>query len=169
MAMKACERVGLEFIDNAPYRFVSTVDLPISPEQVWEVLDDAESWPHWATVITKVTWTSPQPHGVGTTRVVNMRGGLVGGEEYLAWEPHVHTAFRFNEASSGSIRAFAEDYRIEPTADGCRLTWVMAMEPNGVAARLGMMLGRPAMSWLFQKFLYNLRDYSEKRYPAAAQ
>ena len=74
MAMKACERVGLEFIDSAPFRFVSTVDLPITPEQVWEVLDDAESWPHWATVITKVTWTSPEPHGVGTTRVVNMRG-----------------------------------------------------------------------------------------------
>lgn len=76
--MKPCERVGLDFVDSAPFRFVSTVDLPITPEQVWEVLDDVESWPHWATVITKVTWTSPQPHGVGTTRVVNMRGGIVG-------------------------------------------------------------------------------------------
>jgi hypothetical protein len=26
---------------------------------VFEVLDDAESWPQWATAITKVTWTSP--------------------------------------------------------------------------------------------------------------
>ena len=51
-----------------------------------------------------------------------------------------------------------------PTADGCHLTWVMAMKPNGVAARLGMTLGRPVMSWMFQKFLYNLRDYSTKRY-----
>ncbi len=167
MAMKPCERVGLDFIDSAPFRFVSSVELPITPEQVWEVLDDAESWPHWATVITKVTWTSPQPHGVGTTRVVNMRGGIVGDEKYLAWEPYAHTAFRFNEASSGSIAAFAEDYRIKPTADGCHLTWVMAMKPNGVAARLGMTLGRPVMSWLFQKFLYNLRDYSTKRYPAS--
>jgi hypothetical protein len=48
---------------------------------------------HWATVITKVTWTSPEPHGVGTTRVVNMRGGIVGDEQYLAWEPYAHTAF----------------------------------------------------------------------------
>ena len=60
------ERVGLDFIAGAPFRFVSTVDLTITPEQVFEVLDDAESWPHWATVITKVTWTSPQPHGVET-------------------------------------------------------------------------------------------------------
>jgi len=168
MAMKPCERVGLDFIDTAPYRFVSTVDLAITPEQLWEVLDDAESWPHWATVITKVTWTSPQPHGVGTTRVVNMRGGIVGDEEYLAWEPYSHLAFRFNEASTGSIAAFAEDYRIEPTANGCHLTWVMAMKPNGAAARLGMSLGRPLMAWMFQKFLYNLRDYARRRYPAAA-
>ena len=164
--MKPCERVGLDFIETAPYRFVSSVNLPITPEQLWEVLDDAESWARWATVITKVTWTSPEPHGVGTTRVVNMRGGIVGDEEYLAWEPYSHMAFRFNEASSGSIRAFAEDYLIKPSADGCHLTWVMAMAPNGVAPRLGMSLGRPVMSWLFQKFLYNLRDYPTRRFAA---
>src|SRR3954452_13613709 len=78
VAMHQCERVGLDFIDSAPFRFVSTVDLTIMPEQVFEVLDDAESWPQWATAITKVTWTSPQPHGVGTTRTVNMRGGITG-------------------------------------------------------------------------------------------
>ena len=76
------------------------------------MFDDAESWPRWASVITKVTWTSPEPHGVGTTRTVNMRGGITGDEEYLAWEPFSHMAFRFNEASSGSIAAFAEDYRM---------------------------------------------------------
>ena len=168
MAMKPCERVGLDFIDDAPFRFVSTVDLPVKPEQVWEILDDAESWPHWANVITNVTWTSPQPHGVGTTRVVTMRGGIIGDEEYLAWKPYSHMAFRFNEASSASIKGFAEDYRIKPTADGCHLTWLMAMKPNGAAAKLGMSLGRPVMSWLFQKFLYNLRDYARKRYAAAA-
>lgn len=162
--MHQCERVGLDFIDSALFRFVSTVDLTINPEQLFEVLDDAESWPQWATAITKVTWTSPQPHGVGTTRTVDMRGGLVGDEEFLAWEPHSHMAFRFNQASSRSIAAFAEDYRVKPTATGCNLTWVMAMKPSGVAARLGMTLGRPVMARMFQKFLYNLRDYTEKRY-----
>ena len=167
MAMHACERVDLDFIDNAPFRFVSRVDLSITPEQVFEVLDDAESWPQWATVITNVTWTSPQPHGVGTTRTVDMRGGIVGDEEFLAWEPHSHMAFRFNQASTGSIAAFAEDYRIVPTASGCNLTWVMAMKPKGVAAQLGMSLGRPVMSWMFQRFLYNLRSDTEKRFANA--
>lgn len=167
MAMKACERVGLDFIDSAPYRFVSTVDLAITPEQLFEVLADAESWPHWATAITKVTWTSPEPRGIGTTRTVEMRGGIVGDEEFLAWEPFSHMAFRFNEASSGSIGAFAEDYRVIPTANGCHLTWVMAMKPGNAAARWGMALSKPVMARTFQKFLYNLRDYSDKRFATA--
>jgi carbon monoxide dehydrogenase subunit G len=165
--MIPCERVDLAFIDSAPFRFVSTVELTINPEQLFEVLSDAESWPRWATVITKVTWTSPEPRGVGTTRTVHMRGGIVGDEEFLAWEPFTHMAFRFNEASTSSIAAFAEDYNVVPTVNGCHLTWVMAMKPNGVAARLGMRLGRPVMSRMFQKFLYNLRDYTDKRYATA--
>ncbi len=80
------------------------------------------------------------------------------------WDPYSHMAFRFNEASTGSIAAFAEDYRVVPTAGGCHLTWVMAMKPNGAAARLGMSLGRMVMARMFQKFLYNLRSYTDKRF-----
>jgi hypothetical protein len=47
------------------------------------------------------------------------------------------------------------------------LTWVMAMKPKGVAARLGMTLGRPVMARTFQKFMYNLREYTEKRFTIA--
>ena len=59
--MYPCERVDLDFISDAPFRFVSTVDLAITPEQVFEVRSDAQSWPQWASVITKVVGTSPQP------------------------------------------------------------------------------------------------------------
>ena len=105
--MHPCERVDLDFIDNAPSVFRNSVDLAITPEQLFEVLADAESWPRWAPVITKVTWTSPEPRGVGTTRTVKMRGGIVGNEEFIAWEPFSHMAFRFNECSTrytGGVR-----------------------------------------------------------------
>ncbi|MGV0705898.1 SRPBCC family protein [Mycolicibacterium porcinum] len=159
-----CERVELDFIDQAPFRFVSTVDLAITAEQLFEVLSDETSWPHWATVITNVEWTSPEPRGVGTTRTVTMRGHIVGDEEFLAWEPFSRMAFRFNTSTSNAISAFAEDYRVVGTADGCHLTWVMAMKPSGLAGRLGMTMGRPVMAWLFQRFLHNLRRYSNERY-----
>src|ERR1700739_5118904 len=98
--MFPCERVDVSFTENAPFRFRNSVDLAITPEQVFEVFADAESWPRWASVITKVTWTSPEPRGVGTTRTVDMRGGIVGNEEFLAWEPFTRMAFRFNECST---------------------------------------------------------------------
>lgn len=159
-----CERVELDFIDRAPFRFVSTVDLAITAEQLFEVLSDETSWPHWATVITNVEWTSAEPRGVGTTRTVTMRGNIVGDEEFLAWEPFSHMAFRFNTSTSNAISAFAEDYRVEETPQGCHLTWVMAMKPSGLAGRLGMTLGQPVMAWLFQRFLHNLRRYTDERY-----
>jgi hypothetical protein len=169
-----CEPVGLDFIDNAPFRFVSKVDLAITPEQLFEVLSDETSWPHWATVITNVEWTSAPPYDVGTTRTVTMRGHITGAEEFLAWEPFSHMAFRFNTSTSNAISAFAEAYTVTKTTEadvaagaapgGCHLTWVMAMKPRGLAGELGMKLSSPVMGWLFQRFLHNLRRYTDTRY-----
>lgn len=161
--MHACARVGLDFIDDAPVRFANSVDLAVTPEQLWEVLADASAWPRWATVITGVTWTSPQPYGVGTTRTVTMRGGIVGAEEFLAWEPHSRMAFRFNECSTRAVGAFAEDYEIVPTAGGCRLTWTLAQRPTG-PSRLVMAAGRPVLDRVFRRFLGNLRTYTDTRF-----
>jgi carbon monoxide dehydrogenase subunit G len=168
MAMFPCERVDLSFIENAPFRFHNSVDLAITPEQLFEVLADAEAWPRWASAITKVTWTSPEPRGVGTTRIVNMRGGIVGDEEFLAWEPFTRMAFRFNECSTRAVAAFAEDYRVEVIPGGCRLTWTMAQKPAG-PSRLAMPLVGPLLNLGLRRFLTNLRGYTDARFAAAGQ
>lgn len=161
--MLPCERVDLDFLRSAPQRFSNSVDLAIAPEELFGVLADADAWPQWATVITKVTWTSPEPHGVGTTRLVNMRGGIVGSEEFLAWEPGRHMAFRFNESSTSALAAFAEDYRIEPTPQGCRLTWSLANRLTGPARLVAPVTG-PLTNLAFRRFLGNLRRYTDKRF-----
>lgn len=166
--MFPCERVDVSFIDNAPFVFRNSVDLAITPEQLFEVLADAQAWPRWASVITNVTWTSPEPRGVGTTRVVEMRGGMVGNEEFLAWEPFSHMAFRFNECSTQAVAAFAEDYRVEVIPGGCRLTWTMAQKPAG-PARLAMYLVGPLLNLGLRRFLRNLRRYTDDRYSATPQ
>lgn len=167
--MFLCERVDTSFVDTSPvkgrYLFQNSVELAITPEQLFEVLADAESWPRWASVITKVTWTSPEPRGVGTTRVVEMRGGIVGNEEFLAWEPFTHMAFRFNECSTRSVAAFAEDYRVEVIPGGCRLTWTMAQKPAG-PARLAMFVVAPLLNLGLRRFLRNLRSYTDTRFGA---
>jgi hypothetical protein len=163
VTMHPCERVELSFIEKAPFRFVNTVDLAISGEQLFEVFADAQAWPKWAKAITKVTWTSPAPIAVGTTRIVAMLGGLVGDEEFLAWEPGSYLAFRFNSCSTSAVAAFAEEYRIVPTAQGCRLTWTLAQKPAG-PAKLGLLLGGPVLNLSFKWFLRNLRGYTDARF-----
>jgi hypothetical protein len=161
--MYSCERVDESFIQSAPFRFSNSVDLAITPKQLFEVLADADSWPRWAKVITKVTWTSPEPYGVGTTRTVDMLGGLTGDEEFLAWEPYTYLAFRFNSCTNKAVAAFAEEYRVVETPGGCRLTWTMAQKPNG-SARWGLVLGGPLMNLSLKWFLANLRRYTDKQY-----
>mgnify|MGYP006357626257 FL=1 len=160
-----CDRVGLDFVDSAPSRFANSVELNITPQQLFEVLADADSWPRWAKVITNVEWTTPEPRGVGTTRLVTMRGGLLGSEEFLAWDEHRMMAFRFNEASEKRTKAFAERYDAVATDTGCRLTWTMAMEVTGVA-RHTLGLSKPVLNATFRRFLKNLRTYTDERYPS---
>ena len=163
--MYPCDRVGPDFVDTARHRYANSVDLNITPEQLFEVFEDAEAWPRWAKVITHVEWTSPMPPRVGTTRSVTMRGGLVGTEEFLLWEPPARMGFRFNEASEQSIRAFAERYDIVRTATGCRLTWTLALDVAGPGA-LSLKINGPVMNLTFRWFLRKLRKYTDERYGA---
>lgn len=172
VVMFPCERVELTFLDpdsgEAPYLFRNSVELAITPEQLFEVLADADAWPRWASAIKKVTWTSPQPYHVGTTRSVDMHGGMEVNEEFLVWEPVHRMAFRFNECSTQAVAAFAEDYRVEVIPGGCRLTWTMAQKPAGPAV-LGMFLFRPLLNLALRRFLANLRRYTDARFATGKQ
>jgi hypothetical protein len=159
-----CERVNLDFLDTAGYRFVRTVDLAITAEQLFEVLAEADSWSRWATAIADVTWTSPQPYGVGATRTVIMRGGAVNDAEFLAWEHYSHMAFRLNQSTTKGLAAFVEDYQVQETPRGCHLTWTVAITPRGLITRFGMFVGRPVMARVFRRFAGNLRRYTDDRF-----
>jgi carbon monoxide dehydrogenase subunit G len=161
-----CEPVDLDFISSAPFRLSNSVEVAVTPEQLFEVLGDAESWPRFSPVIAKAIWTSPSPYGVGTTRRIEMRVGIVGDEEFLAWEPSGRMTFRFNGCSSRAVAALAEDYRIESASGGCRLTWTLAMKAQG-PSRWALLAGKPVMNLASRGFLAGVRRYAEKRFATA--
>ena len=68
-AMHPCQRPDLEFLRTLLHKFINSIELAVTPGQRWEEPADANACTHWASVITNVTRTSPQPHGVGTTRI----------------------------------------------------------------------------------------------------
>lgn len=124
----SCEKVGLEFFETAPTKYTAAQEMTATPEQIFAAFLDADAWVEWAMPITKVVWTSGFPIEVGSTRDVHMRGGIVGHEEFIAYEHGVRMAFRFNESSKEGIQAFAEDYQVTDLGGGrCRVEWVMAI------------------------------------------
>ena len=164
--MYECQKVDSSFFETAPARYVAEVEIRATPEQIFEVFEDAHAWTVWALPITKVEWTSPKPFGIGTTRTVTMAGGLVGEEQFIAWEPGRRMAFCFIRASMRTVRSFAEDYRVTRLDDGrSQVRWIMAMEPVGFS-RFTMPLFAPVMRLGLQWMLGRFKSYVEAA-PAA--
>lgn len=132
-----CERVDLGFLSDAPIKVTVNQVVACTGQRLWDILADGESWTRWVKPIVGVEWTSPKPLGIGATRTVTMVGGLVGYEEYLAWDAPRHFAFRFNQTTKGGPEAFVEEYRIYDLGNGsCKVSWTMAMRIGGPSARM---------------------------------
>lgn len=157
----ACTKVGFEFLGQTNNIILAREVVRATPEQIFEVFEDAHSWTVWALPIQKVEWTSPKPFGIGTTRNVHMMGGLIGYEEFIEWNPGRRMAFTFVGDSKGATEKFLEDYRVIDREDGtCLVEWYMAMEPRGLSRHL-MFLTRPLMKVVNKLMLRKFRRYTQ--------
>lgn len=158
-----CTRVGLEFLDQTRNVFRAEEVVQATPEQIFDVFEDAHAWTEWAMPIRNVEWTSPRPFGVGTTRTVSMMGGLVGYEEFVAWEPGKRMAFTFVGCNKDATEKFLEDYRVTDLGNGsCAVEWYMAMEPRGFSRHM-MWLTRPVMRMANRRMFRKFKAYTENR------
>ena len=133
-----------DFFASAPHVFRSQKRFAATPEEVWEQLTSDVSLAAWGPSIKKVTWTSPRPFGVGTTRDVVAPGGSTMRERYYRWDEGKSHAFYVYESALPIFRRFAENYIVEPDGDQTLFTWVVAIEPKG-AFRLPMKVLAPLL------------------------
>jgi hypothetical protein len=162
-AMHDCEVVDLGYFESAPVRGLAEVTVNARPSEVFACLLDGAAWPRWVPVITKVTWTSPRPFSVGTTRTVDMRGGLSADEHFFAWEPDRRMAFYFTR-SSMPVDAFAEDYQLIDLGDGrTRVRWLMAMSPRGSSEAMMKITG-PLIGLANRFMLGRMAKLAEREY-----
>jgi polyketide cyclase/dehydrase/lipid transport protein len=117
-----------DFIASAPHVFRYQKRFAATPEQVWKSMTSDESMAAWTPAIRKVTWTSPRPFGVGTTREVVVGGSVR--ERYYRWDEGRSNAFYIYEASLPFFKRFAEDYVVEPDGAETVFTWTVAIEPK---------------------------------------
>jgi hypothetical protein len=126
-ALQSCDE---GFFETAPARYVAAMDVPLPADRVWADLTSDETLA-WCRAVSRVTWTSPRPFDVGTTRSVRLRGRLlVVDERYFRWDDGRRKSFCVVGASLPLFRRFAEDFVVEAIAPGSsRLTWTIAAEP----------------------------------------
>ncbi len=64
----------LSFVERAPVVVVEEVVVDAAPEQVWPALAEASAWVEWFDSVMALRYTSPEPHGMGSTRSVHVGG-----------------------------------------------------------------------------------------------
>jgi Polyketide cyclase / dehydrase and lipid transport len=124
------EPADADFLTSAPHIFRYEKRFAATPEQVWESLTSDESLSAWGPSIQSVTWTSPRPFGIGTTRDVVAPGGATMRERYFRWDEGRNHSFYVYESTLPLFIRFAEDYLVEADGGRTRFTWVVALEPK---------------------------------------
>jgi uncharacterized protein YndB with AHSA1/START domain len=134
--VRSLDPVPASFFDDAPFKVVTTAHLEASPDHVFAVFAEPETWPQWFPMMTRAAWTSTQTAGVGAEREVALRAFGQFRERFIAWEPGVRYAFTMIGTTSPLIDAMAEDYRLTPDAGGTRLDWTIAARPSRIGGVL---------------------------------
>ncbi len=138
------------FLASAPHVFTYQKRFAAPPAKVWESLISDESIAAWGATLKSVTWTSPRPFGVGTTREVAPPVGPRMRERYFLWEEGRRHSFAVYESTANVFTRFAEDYLVEPDGDDTLFTWVLALEPRDRLA-LPVKILAPAIKAAFGK------------------
>jgi hypothetical protein len=146
---------GDDFLDAAPFRYVNTLEEPVAPRAMWAALTADDTLVSWSAVVTGLRWTTPRPFGVGTTRDVTILRVVTARERYYRWDEGRRKSFAATEVSAPGLRRLAEDYVVEQTPEGSRLTWTLALEPTSALEPL-LRLCSPVIAWALGRVLRGL-------------
>jgi hypothetical protein len=123
------------FFDTAPHIFRYEKHYAAPPQRVWESMTSDESLAAWSATVSSLTWLSPRPFAVDSTREVALAPGLVRvRERYFRWDEGHGNSFYVYEANVPLFRRFAENYVLTPDGAGTRYTWTVAIEPKSALA-----------------------------------
>ena len=126
-----CQPCDASFFDSAAERYRETFTIPKPTDQVWAELT-GETPLAWCRALSRITWTSPLPRGVGATRTARVLGGFITlDERFFRWEEGRRKSFHVVALNQPLARRFGEDYLLEPLPGGAtRFTWTIALEPT---------------------------------------
>lgn len=130
-------------LETAKALAIAEREMAVSAEQLFATLEDGSSWTKVTGAIRDVTWTSPKPFAIGTTRKVTFAGDIRIDEVFWAWEPNRRMGFSVTAASTGRLRGLCEVYEITPlSSERCKLRWVAAASFSGWLGKIESTIAR---------------------------
>ncbi|MGW3667624.1 SRPBCC family protein [Streptomyces sp. NPDC005141] len=148
---------GDKFLTSTTFRYSNSVETGASVGRIWEVLT-GEELVHWVRVFTGLRWRSPRPFGVGTVRDVTLLRVFTVRERFFRWEEEHRYTFSVLAASAPGLRRAAEDWIVEATPTGSRLTWTMAIEAVPLVTPL-LWISGPAIRLVKRRALHSIRTH----------
>jgi len=152
---------GLDFLGTAPFRFHNQARVPATPQQVFDVLADIDSWPRWFKDFKGATWTSPAPYGVGSTRDVKLLPLSVK-ERFLAWTPGERFAFTMEAITLPLVSQLMEEWRLTADGAGTVVEWTVCYRPTLLTRALHPLV-RAIFDGMFKASLRGLDTYLRSR------
>ncbi|MFI8264609.1 SRPBCC family protein [Streptomyces sp. NPDC085665] len=149
---------GDDVLASAPFRFQHSVETTAPAERIWEILT-GEQLVHWVWAFTDLKWNSPRPFGAGAVREVTLLKFFTARERFFRWDEGSRYAFNVYEASRPGLRHAAEDWTVEPTPSGSRLTWTMAIRPASLVTPL-IWISSPAIRMVQRRALRAIRTHA---------
>ncbi|NLU83676.1 SRPBCC family protein [Rhodococcus sp. HNM0569] len=113
-------------------RVAATVvtEFSVPRETVWRALVADDSVQAWSRVATRARW-----HGslreVGAVRDVTLAGAVTLTEEFYRWDDGHRLTFGVPSVNLPLFSRFGEDFVLDGTPAGSRLTWTVATDPRG--------------------------------------
>ena len=117
----------ITFVDRAPVVVRVETIARAAPAKVWPAFADARLWVEWFAGMKDAHYTSPEPHGVGSTRHVHVQGFKVD-ETILAFDEGKRFAFRVDRGNLPVLAALVEVITLEAIDGGTRVVYRQALE-----------------------------------------
>jgi hypothetical protein len=156
------EPADADFFATAPLVYRYPVRLSVPPQRVWESIASDRSLADWGLGVRRLTWTTPRPFGVDTTReVVLPLSSMTVREHFFRWDEGKGYSFYVYESNRPLVRRFAEDYVIEADGTGSLFTWTIAIEPRPRLTPLMKLLG-PVNKASFGRLARGAKSYFAK-------
>lgn len=145
-----------DFLVSAPAITTQVLDVPVPAATLWAALAADDAVVSWGPGATACRWTGGKPYGVGTVREVTVAGVVTVREHFYRWDEGKRMTFFVAESTRPGIRRMAEDYVVEETATGSRLTWTVAMEVAHLAGPTAIVL-KPVLGLAIGSMVSGLR------------